>query len=104
MPLTTCCWNQDSTLLFVGAIDGAIRCLDTNSGQFYDIGMHKSQQPLNYMSFLADKNVLLTTAYDTEVNFWQVGTFQGPINSIELPKKVFKAHCNKNMFCAGMYE
>jgi hypothetical protein len=63
--------------------------------------MHKSQQPLNHMSFL-NQNVLLTTAYDTDVNFWQVGTVQGPIKSIELPKKVYKADCNKNMFCAGM--
>jgi len=82
MPLTVCCWNQDSSLLFVGAIDGAIRCLDTNSGVFYDIGMHKSQQALNHMSFLADKNVLLTTAYDNDINFWQPGTYQGPVRSI----------------------
>lgn len=103
MPLTTCCWNYDSSLIFVGAIDGAIRGLDINSGQFYDVGMHKNGAPLNYLSFLADKNVLLTTAYDTDVNFWQLGT-QAPVHSISAPKKIFKSHCSNNMFCAGMLD
>lgn len=79
-PALKCTWNDQSSQLFVGLIDGTVKAIDINTQQTADMFKHTSA--ISSLHFIPNMNSLICTGYDTTIKCYQVGN-PSPILTIE---------------------
>lgn len=84
-PALACCWNDDSTVLFLGCMDGTIKIMDVNTLQMSEIGKH--QAPVTSLHHIPKLNILLSSAFENSIHFWQNGP--QPVYSVNAGNKVY---------------
>jgi WD40 repeat protein len=61
MPALKCTWNDQSTQIYVGLMDGTIKAFDINSGQVADVGRHSSA--ISSLSFIPGMNTIVSSGF-----------------------------------------
>jgi mRNA export factor len=85
LPALKCCWNDAGNQLFVGLMDGAVKCYDIASGQVADIG--KQGAAISSLHFLSGLNAVVSSGYESTVQVWRLGT-PGPALTFNAENKV----------------
>lgn len=70
-PALKCTWNDQSTQLFIGLIDGTVKAMDINTQQTADLFKHGSA--LSSLHFIPNLNSLICSGYDSIIKFYQIG-------------------------------
>lgn len=84
----------------MGTSEGQIKAFDSNSGRVVDIGSHTA--PINYIKSIPEfGNTLLTSAYDSKVQFWNLNS-KNPVQAIGYSKKIFKASYGGGILATGL--
>lgn len=96
-PGICCTWSPDNTSLYVGCGDGAIKQLNLNTMGFTDVGKHNAG--ISGIHFSANMNILISTAYENSINFWQGGP--NPIFQLDIQNKVFTSDFSNNTLVGG---
>jgi WD40 repeat protein len=60
-PALKCTWNDQSTQIYVGLMDGSVKVYDVNSGQTADVGKHSAG--ISSLNFVPGMNTVISTAY-----------------------------------------
>ena len=79
MPLATA-WNGDWSALYIGCMDGSIKIMDINTQTISDMGRHNAS--ISKLHYVPQKNVLISSAYENTINFWQGGP--NPVYNIDI--------------------
>lgn len=98
-PVLGIAWNSQNNGLFLGCADRHLRELDLNWKGYTTIGQHFG--PIRDVFYLPYENVIISTSYDKNINFWQQGNHQ-PVHNIPLQHKVFTAACSGSLLVAGL--
>ncbi len=70
-PALKCTWNDQSSQLFIGLIDGTVKAMDINTQQTADIFKHTTA--INSLHFIPNMNSLICSGYDTSIKCYQIG-------------------------------
>lgn len=96
VPLTTC-WNADCSALYIGCMDGTIKLFDINTQSMNDIGKHNAS--VCNISYVPQQNVLITSAYENNIHFWQGGP--NPVFSVDVMNKVYASDYKNGVLAGG---
>lgn len=96
VPLS-CCWNADCSALYVGNMDGTVKIVDINTQNCSDIGKHNGG--VANLHYIPQQNVLLSSAYENNIHFWQGGP--NPVFSVDVLNKVFVTDFKNGMVAGG---
>lgn len=94
---TCSCWNADCTALYVGCVDGTIKMVDVNTMNVTDVGKHNAS--ISNVHFVPQQNILISTAFENSINFWQ-GSPQ-PVLSVDVLNKVFVSDYKNGILAGG---
>lgn len=97
-PAVKCCWNDQSTQIYVGLIDGGIKLYDINSGQVAEVGRHSAA--ISSLHFVPGMNTVVSSAYESNIQFWQPGN-PNPVMTFNAENKVFTSDFMFPMLVAG---
>eukprot|EP00919_Chromeraceae_sp_WS-2016_P064692 GHVR01153247.1.p1 GENE.GHVR01153247.1~~GHVR01153247.1.p1 ORF type:complete len:253 (-),score=17.55 GHVR01153247.1:1497-2231(-) len=97
-PLTKCCWNPDNTILYVGCGDGTIKAFDITTSNIVDVGKHNTA--ISSLYTIPNQNVLISTGYEKEINFWQPGN-NTPVYTVDVLNKVYTSDFQYPILIAG---
>lgn len=97
-PALKCAWNDQGTQIYVGSMDGSIKCFDLGSNQTVDVGRHNSA--ISSLHFVPNMNAIISTSYESNIQFWQLGN-QNPVLTINAEQKVFTSDFQYPMLIAG---
>lgn len=97
-PALKCTWNDQSTQVYVGLMDGSVKVYDVNSGQTADVGKHSAA--ISSLNFVPGMNTVVSTAYEPNIHFWQLGN-PNPVMSLSADNKVFTSDFVFPMLVAG---
>lgn len=70
-PALKCTWNDQSSQLFIGLIDGTVKAIDINTQQNADLFKHTSA--ISSLHFIPTMNTLICSGYDSLIKCYQVG-------------------------------
>jgi mRNA export factor len=79
-------------------MDGSIKVYDLGSGQTMDIGRHGAA--ISGLHFVPGQNVIISTAYEATINFWQPGN-PSPVLTLQAENKVFSSDFQFPILVAG---
>jgi hypothetical protein len=91
-------WSDQQNHIYVGLLDGSIKCFDLGSSQVADIGRHNAA--ISSLHFAPGNNLLVSTAYESTVSVWQPGN-PNPATSFNVDNKVFTSDLKFPVFVAG---
>jgi len=100
-PVLGLAWNGQNNGLFAGCADNYIRAIDLSTSKSIDVGKHNS--PVKDIFFVPAQNIIISTSYDKNINFWQMGN-QNPAYNINLSHKIYVADFVSPIFGAGLSE
>lgn len=98
MPALKCAWNDQSTQIFVGLMDGSLKIYDINSGQVADLGRHSAA--ISSLHFVPGMNAVVSSGFENNIHFWQVGN-PNPVMTVNAENKVFTSDFMFPMLVAG---
>lgn len=98
-PVMSVAWNAQSNIVFAGCADGVVRAVDLASSKSMDVGKHTG--PVKDIFFATNQNTIISTSFDKNINFWQMGN-PNPIFNVNLPHKLYAADFQNPLFVAGM--
>ena len=98
VPALSCCWALDNSKIFIGCIDGSIKAVDTNNMAVTDVGKHTSG--VSSLHIIPNQNILISTAYEKNIQFWQMGN-PNPAFTLDVGNKVFASDFKNNLFVGG---
>lgn len=90
-------WNGDCSALYVGCMDGTIKLIDVNTMNVTDIGRHNAG--VANLHFIPQQNILISTAYENSVHFWQGGP--NPVLSVDVMNKIFVSDFKNGVLAGG---
>lgn len=91
------CWNADSTALYVGCMDGTIKIVDINTMNVSEIGKHNAS--INSLHYVPQQNILISTAYENNICFWQGGP--SPVLNVDVMNKVYVSDYKNGILAGG---
>ena len=97
-PALSCCWAPDNSKIFAGCIDGTIKAIDTSNMSVTGIG--KQTAGISSLHMVANQNILISTAYENNIQFWQLGS-PNPVFTVDAGNKVFTSDFKNNLLVAG---
>lgn len=97
-PALKCAWNDQSTQIFVGLMDGSIKVFDINSGQVADVGRHSAA--ISSLHFVPGMNTIVSSGYEANIQFWQLGN-PNPVMTFNAENKVFTSDFQFPLLVAG---
>lgn len=97
-PALKCAWNDQSTQIYVGLMDGSIKVYDVNSGQTADVGRHTAG--VSSLHFVAGMNAVISSGYEPNIHFWQLGN-PNPVMTVNADNKVFTSDFSFPVLIAG---
>jgi hypothetical protein len=97
-PVLKSAWSDQQNHIYVGLLDGSIKCFDLGSSQVADIGRHNAA--ISSLHFAPGNNLLVSTAYESTVSVWQPGN-PNPATSFNVDNKVFTSDLKFPVFVAG---
>jgi mRNA export factor len=98
-PVLGLAWNGQNNGLFAGCADNFVRAIDLTSSKSMDMGKHNS--PVKDVFFVPSQNMVISTSYDKNINFWQMGN-QNPVFNMPLNHKVYVSDFVFPIFAAGL--
>lgn len=98
-PVLSLCWNPQGTGLFVGCADNFVRAVDLSAGKSMEVGKHTG--PVKDVFYVAQQNAIISTSYDKNINFWQMGN-PNPIYNVNLQYKLYASEFQYPLFAAGL--
>jgi mRNA export factor len=98
MPALKLTWNDTSTQIYVGLMDGSIKVYDVNSGQVADLGRHGAA--ISSLHFVPGMNTIVSSGFENNVQFWQLGN-PNPVMTVNADNKVFTSDFQFPMLIAG---
>lgn len=97
-PALKCTWNDQSSQLFIGLIDGTVKAIDINTQQTADLFKHTSA--ISSLHFIPTMNTLICSGYDSLIKCYQVGN-SSPSLTIDAQNKVFASDFQFPYLVAG---
>jgi mRNA export factor len=97
-PALKCAWNDQSTQIYVGLMDGTIKAYDLNSGTVADVGRHGAA--ISSLHFVPGMNTIVSSGYENNIQFWQLGN-PNPVMTFNAENKVFTSDFQFPMLVAG---
>jgi WD40 repeat protein len=98
-PIMGLAWNGQNNGLFLGCADNFVRAVDLSASKSVDIGKHTS--PVKDVFFVAAQNTIISTSYDKNINFWQVGN-PNPVFNLPIANKIYVSDFVNPIFGAGL--
>lgn len=98
VPALKVAWSDQNNHIYVGLLDGSIKVYDVGSGQVGDIGRHSAG--ISSLHFVPGMNAIVSTAYESTVQVWQVGS-PNPAMTINAENKVFASDFKFPLLVAG---
>ena len=96
VPLASC-WNGDCSALYVGCMDGTIKIMDINTQTISEVGKHNAS--ITKLHYIPQQNILISSAYENNINFWQGGP--NPVLSVDVMNKVFVTDYKNGVLAGG---
>jgi mRNA export factor len=97
-PALKCAWNDQSTQIYVGLMDGCIKVFDIGSGQAADVGRHSAA--ISSLHFVPGMNTVVSSGYESNVQFWQLGN-PNPVMTFNAENKIYTSDFQFPMLVAG---
>jgi cell cycle arrest protein BUB3 len=98
-PVLSCCWNGQNTKLYVGCGDNILRSIELETSKITNVGKHNNA--IKDVFFIPNKNLILSTSYDKNINIWQDGNMN-PIANVPLNNKLYTASFKYPLFAGGL--
>lgn len=98
LPALKCTWNDQSTQIYVGLMDGTIKVFDIGSSQVADVGRHATG--ISSLHFVPGMNTIVSSGFENNIQFWQLGN-PNPVMTYNAENKVFTSDFQFPMLVAG---
>ena len=97
-PALSCCWSPDNSQIYCGCIDGTIKSIDTTNMSVSNVG--KMNTGISTLHMIPGQNILISTAYENNIQFWQNGN-PSPVFTLDVGNKVFASDFKNNLYTCG---
>lgn len=98
LPALKCVWNDQSTQIYVGLMDGSLKVFDIGSGKIAEVGKHGAA--ISSIHFVPGMNTIVSSGYENNINFWQLGN-QNPVLTVNADNKVYTSDFQFPVLIAG---
>ena len=78
-------------------MDGTIKIMDINTQTISEVGKHNAS--ITKLHYIPQQNVLISSAYENNINFWQGGP--NPVLSVDVINKVFVTDYKNGILAGG---
>jgi len=100
-PILCTNWSGDGTKVFSGGCDNKAKCWSLQTNQSVVVAQHNA--PIKSIFWIDDMQLLQTGSWDKTLKYWD-GRSSNPINSIQLPERVYCADVRFPLAVVGLAE